>query len=232
MTDLHFATTLSLGFLLGARHALDADHLAAVSTIVARQRDLKTSGLIGACWGLGHTATLLAIGLAAIALGVRLPPSFARACETAVGLMLVLLGGSLAWTLWRDRWHVHAHAHDGAAHVHLHTHRMETEHAHAHDGSPLVRPMVVGLVHGLAGSAALLLVVVATVRTLWEGLAYILAFGLGSILAMGGIGALMSLPVLWSTGRGRHALTAVQALACLGSMALGVAMLAAQLMHP
>lgn len=229
MTELPVATTLSLGFLLGARHALDADHLAAVSTIIAAQRDRRASGLVGACWGVGHTATLLLIGLGVIALGLRIPSSFAAASETAVGAMLVLLGGSLAWTLWRDRWHVHPHVHDGHAHLHLHTHRTEASHRHNHGGRVFVKPIFVGMVHGLAGSAALMLLVLATVQTLWEGLAYIVAFGLGSIVTMGMIGTLMSLPVLWSTARGQQALVAVQAVACLSSIVLGVMTLATQL---
>jgi ABC-type nickel/cobalt efflux system permease component RcnA len=229
MTELSVVTTLSLGFLLGARHALDADHLAAVSTIIATQRDLKASGLVGACWGVGHTVTLLLIGLGVIALGFRIPPSFSAACETAVGIMLILLGGSLAWNLWRDRWHVHPHVHDGQAHLHLHTHRTDAGHRHDHDGRAFVKPIFVGMVHGLAGSAALILLLLATVRTLWEGLAYIVAFGVGSIVAMGVIGTMMSLPIVWSTERGRHALVAVQAVACLSSILLGVMTLATQL---
>ncbi len=229
MTDLHLLTTVSVGFLLGARHALDADHLAAVSTIIATQRDPKASGLVGAWWGVGHTATLLLAGVVCIALGLRIPPAWAILCETTVGAMLLLLGGSLAWTLWRDRWHVHRHLHDGRAHLHLHTHRTEAGHGHDHGGRPFLKPVVVGMVHGLAGSAALLLLVLSTVRTMWEGLAYIAAFGLGSIVAMGVIGALMSLPVIWSTGRGQQALAAVQAAACLSSIGLGLRMLATQL---
>ena len=229
MTELHLATTLSLGFLLGARHALDADHLAAVSTIIAGRRDLTASGIVGACWGVGHTATLLLIGLVVIALGVRIPPSFAATCEAAVGAMLVWLGSSLAWTLWRDRWHLHPHDHDGQAHLHLHQHRIRADHAHDHAARAYATPIFVGMVHGLAGSAALMLLVLATVRTMWEGLAYILSFGLGSIVAMGVLGAIMSLPVMWSTARGQQALLAVQGAASVSSILLGVVTLATQL---
>lgn len=229
MTELHLASTLSLGFLLGARHALDADHLAAVSTIIAGRRDLTASGIVGACWGVGHTATLLLIGLVVIALGGRIPPSFAAACEAAVGAMLVWLGSSLAWTLWRDRWHLHPHDHDGQAHLHLHQHRTHADHAHAHAARAYATPIFVGMVHGLAGSAALMLLVLATVRTVWEGLAYLLSFGLGSIVAMGLLGTIMSLPVMWSTVRGQQALLAVQAAASVSSILLGVVTLAAQL---
>jgi ABC-type nickel/cobalt efflux system permease component RcnA len=229
MTDWHLLTTLSVGFFLGARHALDADHLAAVSTLIATQRDSKTSGLVGAWWGVGHTVTLLLVGLVVVVLGLRISPLVAGLCELAVGAMLLLLGGSVAWALWRDRWHVHRHVHDGRAHLHLHTHKTETGHGHDHGGRTFVKPVLVGMIHGLAGSAALLLLVLATVRSLWEGLAYILAFGLGSVVAMGMIGALMSLPVVWSTGRGPQAVFAVQAAACLGSIGLGLMMLATQL---
>jgi hypothetical protein len=229
MTDLHLFTTMSVGFFLGARHALEADHVAAVSTLVAGRRGAAASGLAGACWGVGHTATLLLVGLIVMALGLKLPPAFAAICETLVGVMLIVLGGSLAWTLWRDRWHIHAHTHGGQAHLHLHTHRHDEGHGHDHDRRALVKPMVVGMVHGLAGSAALMLLVLATVRTAGEGLAYIAVFGAGSILAMAAIGAVMSWPIVRSLGRGQGAVTLFQAAASLGSIVLGVMTLAGQL---
>ncbi|TKB72795.1 MAG: hypothetical protein E8D45_10260 [Nitrospira sp.] len=131
--------------------------------------------------------------------------------------------------LWRDRWHLHPHDHDGQAHLHLHQHRTRADHAHDHAARAYATPIFVGMVHGLAGSAALMLLVLATVRTLWEGLAYVLSFGLGSIMAMGLLGTIMSLPVMWSTARGQRALVAVQAAASLSSILLGVVTLAAQL---
>ena len=225
MPDTHVITMLSLGFLLGARHALDADHVAAVSTILSERPNLKTSGFIGFCWGFGHTATLLAVGLAILILKVTIPAHVSDALEFGVGLMLVLLGGSLAVALVRDRWHVHAHRHGGDTHVHLHSHRLLTDHGHGHWLQVSWKPFVVGMVHGLAGSAALALMVLSTVRTSWEGMAYILVFGLGSIVGMVLLGTAISLPLVFSAAAGRRTQTVIQGLASLGSIGLGLSMI-------
>ncbi len=225
MPDLQFITILGLGFLMGARHALDADHIVAVSTMLARTPDLRRSGLVGLCWGVGHTAVLLAIGLVVISLQVTIPESVAQACEAGVGVMLVVLGGALALTLYREHWHLHAHAHDGERHLHLHSHRLSTDHGHRHGWSDSLRPVLVGMVHGLAGSAALMLVVLSTVRTPWEGIAYILVFGLGSILGMVALGILISVPFIFSVSQGRSVQVAVQGLASVASIGFGLALL-------
>jgi hypothetical protein len=225
MLDTQLITILGLGFLLGARHALDADHVAAVSTILSERPDLKTSGLIGFSWGFGHTAMLLAIGLAILLLKITIPESLAQAFEFGVGLMLVLLGGSLAAALVRDGWHVHQHRHGGETHVHLHNHRFQAGHAHGHWMEISLKPFMVGMVHGLAGSAALALMVLSAVRTVWEGLGYILVFGAGSIAGMMVLGMAISLPLVWSASFGRRAQLAVQGAASLGSIALGLAMM-------
>ncbi|WP_447972852.1 HoxN/HupN/NixA family nickel/cobalt transporter [Nitrospira sp. Kam-Ns4a] len=222
---MELITVLGLGFLLGLRHALDADHVAAVSTILSARPDFRTSGLIGCSWGFGHTTTLLAAGLAVGLLRVTIPDSVARAFEFAVGLMLVALGLSLAITLLRERWHWHAHRHDARTHTHLHSHRWQADHAHGHWLKVSVRPFLVGMVHGLAGSAALLLMVLSSVHSLWEGLAYILVFGAGSILGMVLVGALISLPLVVSASLGPRVLLASQGLASLGSIGLGLAMM-------
>lgn len=225
MLDAHVITMLGLGFLLGARHALDADHVAAVSTILSQRPNLKTSGFIGFCWGFGHTATLLAVGLVILMLKVTIPAHVAEAFEFGVGLMLVLLGGSLAVALVRDRWHVHVHRHGDGTHVHLHSHRLATDHGHGHWLQVSWKPFVVGMVHGLAGSAALALMVLSTVRTSWEGMAYILVFGLGSIAGMVLVGTVVSLPLVCSGSFSRRAQTAIQGLASVGSIGLGLSMM-------
>ncbi len=225
MPDLQYATFLGLGFLLGARHALDADHLAAVSTILSDRPDLRTSGLIGFCWGCGHTAVLLLVGLAVIGLKITIPDRVAQALEFGVGVMLVLLGGSLAATLFRERWHVHAHQHDGRSHLHLHRHSRQADHAHVHWLQVSLKPLAVGMMHGLAGSAALMLMVLSAVRTAWEGAVYILVFGLGSVIGMVLVGIAISLPLVFSASFGRQAQATVQGLASLGSIGLGLAMM-------
>ncbi len=225
MPDLQFMSMLGLGFLLGVRHALDADHVAAVSTMLAQRPDFWRSGFIGLCWGCGHTAVLLIVGLAVLALKITIPDTVAQAFEAVVGLMLIALGLILAVTLYREQWHLHAHEHDGARHVHLHSHRRSNEHAHRHGWRASLPPVMVGMVHGLAGSAALMLIVLSAAHTLWEGLAYILLFGLGSILGMVALGALMSLPFLFSVSWGRYGQVAVRGLASVGSIGFGLAIL-------
>jgi ABC-type nickel/cobalt efflux system permease component RcnA len=225
MPDLHFMTILGLGFLLGVRHALDADHVVAVSSMLAQRPDLRRSGFIGLCWGCGHTAILLIVGSVVLALKVTIPETVAHALESVVGMMLVALGLALAVTLYREQWHLHAHEHDGARHVHLHSHCLGEDHAHRHAWRDSLPPLLVGMVHGLAGSAALMLVVLSAVHTLWEGVAYILLFGIGSILGMVVLGMLISLPLFFSVSLGRYAPVAVRGLASVGSIGFGIAML-------
>ena len=118
---------LGLGFLLGMQHALEADHIAAVSSIAARRSNVADIVRHGLTWGLGHTLTLFAFAGIAILLGRAIPDTLARPLETAVGLMLIGLGAHVLWRLWRDRVHFHAHAHgDGSSHIHVHSHAGES----------------------------------------------------------------------------------------------------------
>lgn len=229
MTDLHGATALGLGFILGLRHALDADHLAAVSTMVSERPSVRSSGFIGLCWGFGHTATLLAVGLTVIVLQISIPEPVTQWFEAAVGGMLVLLGSSVGWRLWKERWHSHRHEHEGSLHVHFHRHQADPSHGHAHWGKASVKPMLVGMMHGLAGSAALVVLALATVRTVWEGIVYVLVFGLGSIVGMTLLAVAISLPSVLSVSVGRWAGVAAQGLASLASVGLGLAILLQQL---
>lgn len=225
MLDAQFLTILGLGFVLGARHALDADHLAAVSTILSKRPSLQTSGFIGLCWGLGHTLMLLLVGIVVILLKVTISESLAQTFEFGIGVMLVLLGGSLAWSIYQKEWHLHAHDHDGERHLHLHSHQENESHRHHHWMHLSVRPLLIGLAHGLAGSAALMLMVVATVQTMWQGILYIVIFGIGSIIGMVLLGLLISVPLVFSAALGRRVQHVVQGLAGLGSIVLGITMM-------
>ena len=143
---------LGLGFLLGMQHALEADHIAAVSSIAARRSHVADIVKHGLTWGLGHTLTLFVFAGAAILLGHAIPESVARPIETAVGLMLIGLGAHVLWRLWRDRVHFHRHGHgDGTVHFHAHSHAGETSPharaAHAHDHGFRWRTLLVGLMH-------------------------------------------------------------------------------------
>jgi len=212
---------LGFGFLLGVRHALDVDHLAAVSTIVSERRSLWSSSLVGALWGLGHTAALLAASVAVIALHTEIPPRLAHGLELCVALMLVGLGLNLLRTLWAGgTLHHHVHVHGGRPHRHPHLHapgQMAGEGHHPRRGSR--RPFVVGLVHGLAGSGALMLAVLATIPSPALALAYVGIFGAGSIGGMVGMSTLFGVPLALARGRFDVALRLGTA---LGSVAVGL----------
>ena len=183
MFDPHTLTILGLGFVLGLRHALDADHLAALSTVLAERPTVQASATIGFFWGLGHTLMLLCVGIALLAFNLTIPETLASLFEFAVGVMLVGLGLLLARRMYREQWHLHAHDHEGHPHVHLHSHHLQPDHAHGHWYQGALRPLLIGMVHGLAGSAALMLIVLSTVTGIGQGIGYIVIFGIGSISA-------------------------------------------------
>ena len=191
---------LGLGFLLGMQHALEADHIAAVSSIAARRSDIGDIVKHGLTWGLGHALTLLVFAGAAILIGYVIPEQVARPLETAVGIMLVGLGVHVLWRVWRERVHFHRHRHgDGIVHFHFHSHANETtphrQSPHLHQHGFRWRSLLVGLMHGLAGSAALLVLVVSQATGPAYGVVYVLVFGIGSILGMGVLSAVIAVPL-------------------------------------
>jgi len=191
---------LGLGFLLGMQHALEADHIAAVSSIAARRTDVGDIVKHGLTWGLGHTLTLFVFAGAAILVGQAIPEHLTQPLETAVGIMLVGLGAHVLWRLWRDRVHFHLHGHgDGTTHVHAHSHRNETApHArssHEHQHGFRWRSLLVGLMHGMAGSAALLVLAVSQVANPVYGMMYVALFGVGSMLGMGALSTVIAVPL-------------------------------------
>lgn len=192
-----------LGLLLGVQHALDPDHLIAVSTIVSEQKDLKWASLIGAFWGLGHTTTLFIVGLVVIGLRVAIPQRLATGLELLVALMLVILGlNVLRKGFGPERIHLHTHSHNPETHTHFHVHEdRRADHAHAHPLKAMRRPFIVGMVHGLAGSAALMLLVLSTIETPFGGLLYIVIFGLGSVGGMLLLSSIISLPFILTAQR-------------------------------
>lgn len=204
---------LALGFFLGMRHATDPDHVIAVSTIVSRQRNIKKSALIGVFWGVGHTVTIFFVGAAIILFGLVIPPRIGLSMELSVGLMLVLLGIMNVTAFVRsipersvhsaqdgpsELVHSHYHSHGDYIHTHAHAHHPE-QHTHSAERTPVawldrtlgrsglyqpLRPLVIGIVHGLAGSAAVALLVLATIRNPYWAMAYLLVFGVGTIAGM------------------------------------------------
>ncbi|MGY3444739.1 MULTISPECIES: HoxN/HupN/NixA family nickel/cobalt transporter [unclassified Bradyrhizobium] len=218
---------LSLGFLLGMQHALEPDHIAAVSSIAARRTHVGDIVKHGLTWGLGHTLTLFIFAGAAILLGRAIPETVAAPIETAVGIMLVGLGAHVWWRLWSDRVHFHTHSHgDGATHFHAHSHAGETlphvRAAHSHAHGFRWRTLLVGLMHGMAGSAALLVLTVSQAPNPAVGLGYVALFGIGSMIGMGVLSSVIAVPLAasarWLTWANRGLQVAVGAV----TIAIGI----------
>jgi sulfite exporter TauE/SafE len=192
-----------LGLILGIKHALDADHVIAISTIVSEHANLKWASLIGAFWGLGHTLTLFVVGLLVIGLRLTISARVALGLEFLVALMLIFLGASILWRSFEaEQLHLHAHAHNPKTHAHFHLHgNKEGDHSHSHPFISMRKPFFVGMVHGLAGSAALMLLVLTTIPAPFAGLAYILIFGLGSVGGMLVLSNLIGLPFILTARR-------------------------------
>jgi uncharacterized membrane protein (DUF441 family) len=213
-----------LGFFLGMRHATDPDHVIAVTTIVARHRRTGGAAMIGALWGLGHTLTILVVGAGIILLGWVIPPRVGLSLELAVGGMLIMLGilnlsgvedvteSATPGGHDHSATHVHPHAHGDYVHTHVHSHNPES-HPHSPEQTPLarldrwlgslggyrfVRPLVVGIVHGLAGSAAVALLVLTTIRDPAWAILYLVVFGLGTVAGM----MLITAAIAWPLARG------------------------------
>jgi sulfite exporter TauE/SafE len=182
---------LGLGFILGLRHALDADHIAAVSTIVSETRKVKSSSLVGIMWGMGHTTSLLIAGLIILLFKVTIPPPLSTFLELCVGILLVALGVSVFVRLLRARIHIHIHFHNKKPHIHFHSHSETVSHHHSHYTK---KSFFIGMLHGLAGSAALMLLVLASATSILQGVLYIAVFGIGSIISMLLISTAIGLP--------------------------------------
>jgi len=193
---------LILGLLLGLQHAMEADHLAAVASLTTRGSSLRDAARQGTAWGLGHSLTLLLVGGSVLLIDGIIGEQVSLLLESAVGVMLILLGADVLLRLWRKRVHFHVHSHDTETHFHAHSHaggRHEVDpHHHQHTQKLPLRSLIVGMVHGMAGSAALIVFALGSVQSLWEGLAYIAIFGAGSIFGMTALAVIVSLPLRWS----------------------------------
>jgi high-affinity nickel permease len=226
MPDSPLLTVLGVGFLLGLRHALDADHLAAVSTVLAKRPSLRASSAVGLWWGIGHTLTLMVVGAVVLAWELRISERLETLAESGVAVLLIILGGALARKLYRERWHLHSHHHDGERHVHLHSHHVCDDHLHRHWMTSSLRPLCIGMAHGLAGSAAVMLMILSATERVAQGLLTIAVFGIGSIAGMMVIGVTISLPLICSATVSRRLFVALQGCASAASLCLGLWMLA------
>lgn len=193
MIDIGVLALAGFGFVLGVEHALDADHVIAVSTMASRTRSVRKSARIGILWGIGHTLTLLIVGMLVLGLRLSIPQNVAILFEFFVGATLVVLGALALKSHALARIHAHMHRHKSKGHRHVHSHRLLDRHAHLHE-THQKRSFFVGMVHGLAGSAALMLLVLTTVDSFIAGVAYILIFGTGSIVGMLLVSSLIGLP--------------------------------------
>jgi len=231
-----FLSIVAVGFLLGMRHATDPDHVIAVSTIVSREGEVTRAALIGAAWGLGHTFTILVVGSAMILFRIALPPRVGLSMELAVGLMLIFLGlknlgGLFRWPLARigfgseeaSQAGVQYHSHGDYVHAHAHAHAAEDLHPHNPGVNPVAvmdvwfrrssfylwaRPLMIGIVHGLAGSAAIALLILSTIPNVRWAVAYLAVFGVGTIVGMVVITTMIGSTVAYGQKRligvGRH----------------------------
>ena len=184
---------VGLGSLLGMRHALEPDHLAAVSTLVSRERSGYKAALLGMWWGLGHTASLVAVGLALVVLRAEMPPRVADVFELAVAFMLVGLGLQAIYVAARQ-------GSEGPSHLHRHghvVHQHAAVPAHVHIGGWTLarRPLIIGAIHGLAGSGALTALVLTTLPSTGARLSYMALFGLGSTVGMAALSGLLGWPL-------------------------------------
>ncbi|NKB21742.1 MAG: urease accessory protein [Alphaproteobacteria bacterium] len=218
---------LAVGFLLGLRHALDADHIAAVAALATRSRSIRETVKTGIAWGIGHTVTLFTVCAAIILSGVAFPERIAGALEFLVGLILVGLGVDVIQRIVRERIHVHAHEHrNNGSHIHFHSHKEGAEHnttahEHEHRSNLPSRALTVGLMHGLAGSAALLLLAVSQQVSTIEALSYVLVFGVGSVFGMGILSAAIAWPIMASARKGNQSFKRFNLAIGTGTAAIG-----------
>jgi sulfite exporter TauE/SafE len=220
-------TWVVFGFLLGLQHALEADHVAAVASIAANKKGFRPIVRHGAIWGLGHALTLGAFGGAVYALKLTLDERLASGLEFVVGVMLVLLGARLLYVIARARIHFHMHRHGtGEVHFHAHSHAGDVRdhaasaHGHAHPTGHWGRSLAVGMMHGLAGSAALVALAAASAPSVPLGLAFMLLFGAGSIAGMALFSAVIAVPLSLTGKSLTWASRGLQALA--GVIAVGI----------
>lgn len=217
------ATVAGIGLALGLRHAFEPDHLAVVSTLATRQGSPLAAARLGLAWAVGHTASVGVVVLAIIALGIHFPASLWPVADLLVGALLIVLGGSVLYRYRRGGWHLHAHSHGTGegAHLHLHSHAASPAHGHPHPPADVRRSLAFGLLHGLAGSAAILVLLVAAAPTRGAQLAYFVAFGSGTAMGMLGVSLTLAGLVKAASHRGAGWARALHLGAAAASIVVG-----------
>ncbi|MBS4196952.1 urease accessory protein UreH domain-containing protein [Lederbergia citri] len=184
--EVTLLSVLTLGFILGIKHAIEPDHVIAVSTIASRSKKLWHASLAGVFWGIGHTATLFIIGLTLILMKNGISDKWSLTLEFFVGIMLVYLGIVSMLSVRRQKEDMHNH---------------HTDHKDEKKKPGYYKSLIIGLIHGLAGSAAMVLLTMSTVHTVWHGVMFILIFGLGTIIGMLFFTTLIGIPFILSVKR-------------------------------
>jgi cytochrome c biogenesis protein CcdA len=228
---------LLIGLLLGMKHAIEADHVAAVATLATSSRRLRDTVTLAAMWGVGHAGMLVIVGVLVIALRITLPEPLPEIFEGLVGVMLIVLGIGVLRRLRARGVHVHAHSHDdGTVHLHAHAHAHEAaavhvdpHRPHAHVHVPVSRALLVGSIHGLAGSAALVLLALQAASSRATAIACLVAFSVGTVLGMMVFSLAISLPLRASSRRWGALPRAIEGLLGTATMALGAWILIAAL---
>jgi high-affinity nickel permease len=221
---------LLLGLVTGLRHSIEADHVAAVLSVVAsNHKNIKRASMLGAIWGLGHTTSLFVAGLVVLLLAVNISDTVSSRLELGVGIMLLFLGVTTftGWSIGKffkglrhqksSSSHKHIHYHQGNV-VHSHGHIHDSDHRHGH------KSLIIGMVHGMAGSGALLLIVLSTINSIPLGLAYIAIFGAGSIGGMAGISTLMGIPFVKLSNSAKVSI-ALRYAAAITTLAIGAGLI-------
>ena len=231
LESLSTLAVLGIGLVFGLRHATEVDHVVAVSTIVSQHKNVLRSAAVGAMWGAGHTASLLVIGALVLLLRVAIPERVSSWLEFGVALMIIGLGISALWRALRrsSEVHVHQHSHDGLSHKHVHFHEKQTRHepsshsAHSHDVSRIGwKPLLIGTMHGVAGSGALTLLVLTQISSPWVGMLYLGIFGVGSIVGMLLMSGLIGLPFALTSRNLTHVHHRLQTVAAILSICFGL----------
>ena len=233
--DIHsgILAVLAFGFLLGLKHATDADHVVAVANIVRKERNIWQSIWLGASWGAGHSVPLLILGAVILIIkdvALQRYETVAPYLELGVGIMLIYLGISAAWNVLRGKLHMHQHDHGAGPHIHVHaSHQSNEPHRRTKNlhnsffllGKPVFRAksFAIGIVHGLAGSAAVMVALLPTIDSTWTGLGYIALFSIGTMLSMATLTIFLALP--FKAAAAKHALNRLVTLAA-GTLSIAV----------
>ena len=224
--EYSLAAILGMGFLLGLKHATDADHVVAVTTFVSEERSLLRSCWIGLFWGTGHTVSLAVAGALILLFKINLSDRISGSLELLVAVMLVALGARVLYHLRKKHLQLHRHPHSHnpgkPAHIHWHLHADGQLRDHTGWLHFSLRPLIVGMVHGAAGTGALMLLVLSTIRSPFQALLYIVIFGAGSVAGMLIVSFLLAVPLRWIARNAGSGYRAIQLAAGTSSCVFGI----------